>query len=168
MVYKAAKVKAVQRTLPLFPPHFKISLNKKNGKWFSSAGWCVREPHSSPESGTAPLTDEIDGIKLKNHENKSILTHINWQTSLDSRLFSNWFIKWEIEVLKIDNVNIKSLINHLIDALRYFNLSFVYSSSGCKLAHMILIFELEWSLRQRQEDNYMVGRLGYYIVVVVF
>lgn len=31
---------------------------------------------------------------------------------------------------------------------------------------MILIFELEWSLRQRQEDNYMVGRLGYYIVVV--
>lgn len=29
MVYKAAKVKAVQRTLPLFPPHFKICLNKK-------------------------------------------------------------------------------------------------------------------------------------------
>lgn len=29
MVYKAAKVKAVQRTLPLFPSHFKICLNKK-------------------------------------------------------------------------------------------------------------------------------------------
>lgn len=30
-----------------------------------------------------------------------------------------------MEVLNIDNVNIKSLINHLIDALQYFNLSFV-------------------------------------------
>lgn len=29
MVYKAAKVKVVQRTLPLFPPHFKIYLNEK-------------------------------------------------------------------------------------------------------------------------------------------
>lgn len=28
MVYKAPKVKAVQRTLPLFPPHFKICPNK--------------------------------------------------------------------------------------------------------------------------------------------
>lgn len=29
MVYNAAKVDAVQRTLPLFPPHFKICFNKK-------------------------------------------------------------------------------------------------------------------------------------------
>lgn len=49
--------------------------------------------------------------------------------------------------------------------MHYGTLIYLLYSYDCKLVHMILIFKLEWSLRQRQEDNYMVGKLGYYIVV---
>lgn len=62
MVYKAAKVKAIQRTFPLFPPHFKICLIKKVENDSAVQG-NVSESLIVPQNQEQPLSHRWDNAK---------------------------------------------------------------------------------------------------------